>query len=106
MGSMQCNVEFRYQLRICSGTKENHGKPGAGPSGCKLTSSEQSGINSVSPKISPYLCRCFIIQKTFTSLGLQIFVCANSLDEQRIHIHIAYSCRHSKVVPVLVEHKI
>jgi hypothetical protein len=25
--SMQCNVEFGYQLNICSGTKENHGKP-------------------------------------------------------------------------------
>jgi hypothetical protein len=24
--SMQCNVEFGYQLSICSGTKENHGK--------------------------------------------------------------------------------
>jgi hypothetical protein len=23
MGSMKCNVEFRYQLNICSGTKEN-----------------------------------------------------------------------------------
>jgi hypothetical protein len=27
MGSMQCNVEFGYRLSICSGTKENHGKP-------------------------------------------------------------------------------
>jgi hypothetical protein len=27
MGSMLCNVEFGYQLSICSGTKENHGKP-------------------------------------------------------------------------------
>jgi hypothetical protein len=27
MGSMQCNVEFGYQLSICSGTKENHGHP-------------------------------------------------------------------------------
>jgi hypothetical protein len=27
MRSMQCNVEFGYQLNICSGTKENHGKP-------------------------------------------------------------------------------
>jgi hypothetical protein len=26
MGSMHCNMEFRYQLSICSGTKENHGK--------------------------------------------------------------------------------
>jgi hypothetical protein len=23
MGSMQCNVEFEYQLSICSGTTEN-----------------------------------------------------------------------------------
>jgi hypothetical protein len=23
MGSIQCNVEFGYQLNICSGTKEN-----------------------------------------------------------------------------------
>jgi hypothetical protein len=27
MRSMQCNVEFGYQLSICCGTKENHGKP-------------------------------------------------------------------------------
>jgi hypothetical protein len=27
MGSMQCNVEFGYQLSFCSGTKENHGTP-------------------------------------------------------------------------------
>jgi hypothetical protein len=27
MVSMQCNVEFGYQLGICSGTKENHRKP-------------------------------------------------------------------------------
>jgi hypothetical protein len=27
MRSMHCNVEFGYQLNICSGTKENHGKP-------------------------------------------------------------------------------
>jgi hypothetical protein len=41
MGSMQCNVEFGYQLSICSGTKENQGKPKsswpvAGPSGCSI----------------------------------------------------------------------
>jgi hypothetical protein len=51
MGSMQCNVEFGYQLCICSATKENHGKPWSngpvsGPSGCKLTSSQQSGFKS------------------------------------------------------------
>jgi hypothetical protein len=49
MWSMQCNVEFRYELCICSRIEENHGKHWwswsvAGPSGCKLTSSQQSGI--------------------------------------------------------------
>jgi hypothetical protein len=58
---MQCNVEFGYQLSICSWTKENHGKPRSswpvtGPSGCKLTSSQLSGIKYTSPNTSPYLC--------------------------------------------------
>jgi hypothetical protein len=52
MRSMQCNVEFGYQLNICSGTKETHGRsswPVAGPSGCKLTTSQQSGVEYASP---------------------------------------------------------
>jgi hypothetical protein len=66
MGSMQCNVEFRYQLSIYSGTKENHEKPWsswpvAGPSGCILTSSQQSGIKSASPNISSYLRCCVLL---------------------------------------------
>jgi hypothetical protein len=56
MRSMQCNVEFGYQLSIRTGTKENDGKPWsswpvAGPSGCKLTTSQQSGIEYASPNI-------------------------------------------------------
>jgi hypothetical protein len=63
MGSIQCNVEYEYQLSICCGTKENHRKPWsswpvAGPSGCKLISSQQSGIKYASPNVSPYLCCC------------------------------------------------
>jgi hypothetical protein len=58
MLSMQCNVEFGYQLSICSGIEENDGKPWSncpvgGPSGCKLTSSQQSGIKDANPNISP-----------------------------------------------------
>jgi hypothetical protein len=61
----QCNVEFGYQLSICSGAKENHGKswlswPVTGPSGCKLTYSQQAGIKYASPNISPYLCCVFL----------------------------------------------
>jgi hypothetical protein len=61
----QSNVEFGYQLSICSGTKENHGNPSsnwpvAGPSGCKLTSSQPSGTEYANPSISPRLCSCFI----------------------------------------------
>jgi hypothetical protein len=38
--------------------------PVAGPSGCKLTSSQQSGIKDANPNISPYLCcALFVIQK-------------------------------------------
>jgi hypothetical protein len=64
MRSIQCNVEFGYQLSICSGTKEDHGKPwsrwsAAGPSGCKLTSIQQSGIKYANPNTSPYLCFFF-----------------------------------------------
>jgi hypothetical protein len=60
MCRVQCNVAFRYQLGTCSRTEENQGKPYssrpvAGPSGCKLTSSRQSGIKDANPNISPYL---------------------------------------------------
>jgi hypothetical protein len=72
MGRMQFKVEFGYQLSICSGAKENHGKPCsswpvAGLSGCKLTSSQQSGIKSASPNISPYLCCCGFFSFVFFS---------------------------------------
>jgi hypothetical protein len=54
---MQCNVEFGYQLSICSGTKENHGKPWsswqvAGPSGCKLTSSRSRSYFTTDKSVS------------------------------------------------------
>jgi hypothetical protein len=70
MWSMQCNVEFEYQLSICSGTKENHGKPWsnwpvAGLSGCKPTSRQQSGTKSASPNIIPYLCCCVCLLFSF-----------------------------------------
>jgi hypothetical protein len=60
MQSTQRNVEFGYQVSICSGTKENQRKtlielPAAGPSGYKPISSQQSGIKYASPIISPYL---------------------------------------------------
>jgi hypothetical protein len=45
-----------YQLSIGSRIEENHGKlwsiwPVAGPSGCKLTSSQQSGIKYANPNV-------------------------------------------------------
>jgi hypothetical protein len=84
--SMQSNVEFGYQLSICSGTKENHGKPWSrwpvtGPSGCKLTSSQQSGIKYVSPNISPYLAVALL--KNIYKLFLQICLCAYDLDNHK-----------------------
>jgi hypothetical protein len=50
MQSMQCNVEFGYQLSICSGTKENHGKLWsswlvAGPSECNRLLASSPALN-------------------------------------------------------------
>jgi hypothetical protein len=60
MWRKKCNVEFRYQLVICSRAEENQGNPWsicpvAGPSGCKVTSSQLSGIKYGNPNVSPYL---------------------------------------------------
>jgi hypothetical protein len=70
--SMQCNVEFGDQRSICSGTKGNHGKPWpswlvAWPSGCKLTSSQQSGISSH--------LYCYFTEKHLQVTFTNIFVC-------------------------------
>jgi hypothetical protein len=58
MRSILCNVEFGYQLNICSATKENYGKPWsswpvAGPSGCKLTSSHRNVTTAVTLEEAP-----------------------------------------------------
>jgi hypothetical protein len=75
MRRMQCNVEFGYQIGICSSTDENHGKPWlslpvAGPSVCILTSSQQFGIKYAYPNGS--LCCCFIF-KLFTDWFTEIW---------------------------------
>jgi hypothetical protein len=83
MGSMQCNVELGYQLSICSRTKENHGKPWscwsvAGPSGCKLATSQQSSIKFAKPSVSPYLCSCeaaLLHRKKFTCQDYKMITC-------------------------------
>jgi hypothetical protein len=81
-------------------SKENHGKPWsswpvAGPSECKLTSSQQSGIKSASPNISPYLCCCVFLLFYFLSVFfsvpfffiyiticfLQLLLCSYDLDK-------------------------
>jgi len=52
--SMQSDVDFGYKLSICSKTDGNHGKlwsrrPVAGPSGCMVISSQQSGVQIKEP---------------------------------------------------------
>jgi hypothetical protein len=86
--SMQCNVEFGYQLSICPGAKETHEEPWsswtvAGPPECKLTSSQQSGIKYSSPNISPYLCCCFFFffSLFFPQVFLQIFLCSYNFNK-------------------------
>jgi hypothetical protein len=66
-------VRHAVQHGICSAFARDQGKLQntlielvAGPSGRKLTSSQQSGIKYTSPKIKPYLC-CFFTSPPSTS---------------------------------------
>jgi hypothetical protein len=73
MWSMQCNVEYGYHLSICCCmTAENHGKPWSswpvtGPSGCKLTSSQQSGINTRTVTLVP-ICVVALVKESKSQL--------------------------------------
>jgi hypothetical protein len=83
---MHCNTEFGYKLSICSGTKENHGKPCsswpiAGPSACELTSSQQSGIEFASPNIVSLSVR-LLYCRIRTQFDLQKFLRAYYVDKQ------------------------
>jgi hypothetical protein len=62
---MQCNVEFGYQLSICSGTKENHGKswsnwPVGGPSECNWLLTSSPALNPRTLTLVPNLCYCIV----------------------------------------------
>jgi hypothetical protein len=63
MESMQGNVEFGYQLSICSGIKEKHGKPWsswpvAGPSDCNWLLASSPALNPRTLTLIPTLCYC------------------------------------------------
>jgi hypothetical protein len=103
MGSMQCNVEFGYNLSICSGTKENHRKPWlswpvAGPSECNWLLASSLALNPGTLTFVLTLCCCiflfcFLFVFLFFSrqviLFLQLFVCAYDLDKHRT-VHNTY----------------
>jgi hypothetical protein len=96
MGGLQ--VKHAVQRGIWVPTQHllwDHGKsysswPVAGPSGCKLTASQQSSIKYTSPNISPYLCCCvfllvsFLFSIFFDKLfSLQLMLCAYDLDKHQ-----------------------
>jgi hypothetical protein len=94
MGSMQCNVEFGYQLSICSRTEENHGKPWsswpvAGPSECNWLLANSPAWNLRTLTLVPTLCYCIFLFFSLSLLSqqvilfLQLFVCAYDLDKQQ-----------------------
>jgi hypothetical protein len=89
MGSMECNMQFGYQLSIVLGPRK-HGKtslcwPVAGPSRCKLASSQQSGIKYGSPNISPYLycCLFFLFAPPPPKLFCTNILCVYNLDKHQ-----------------------
>jgi hypothetical protein len=103
---MQCNVEFVYKLSICSGTNENHGKPYsglpvAGPSGCKLTSSQQSGIKYASPNISPYMCLFFLLLLLLLLFffSFSVFEIIYKLFLQKLYLYIIWISTKPCITP-------
>jgi hypothetical protein len=98
---MQCKVEFGYQLNICSGTRENHGRPWsswpvAGLSERNWLLASSPALNSRTPTLVPTLCYCiFLLFFFFIFLFfflffhnkllqlLQLFVCAYDLDKHQ-----------------------
>jgi hypothetical protein len=106
MWSKQCNVEFRCQVRIWSRLEGNHGRPWwswpvAGPSGCKLTSSQQSSITHANPNVSPYLLLlCLKRKRTYLFLHLFRFMCVLWMSTKQLcttfakimHAHSAHTC--------------
>jgi hypothetical protein len=82
---------FGYKLSICSRIEENLGKIWSGlqvtePCGCKLTSSQQSGIKYTNPNVSPYLCSCFIWKNLHICFFTYFFL-VDSLDEQQTVVY-------------------
>jgi hypothetical protein len=110
MRSMQCNVEFGYQLSIRSGTKENHGKPWsswpvAGPSGCKLTTGQQSGVEYASPNIV-YLSMRLLYYNIRIQFVLQLFYIHIIWISKARHRNRIYTCiKRNDPTEVHVSHK-
>jgi hypothetical protein len=113
MWSMQCNVEFGYQLRIFSRIEKNQGKlwsswPVARPSGCKLTSSQQSGIKYAYPNIRPYLAVA-LFEKSLHICFYVFFMCVLWMSSKVFCITLAgwrggeeahthtHSCKHTYI---------
>jgi hypothetical protein len=83
MVSMQCNVEFGYQLSICSGTKENHGKPWsilpvAVPSECNWLLASSPALNPRTLTLVHTLCYC-IFFSVFSFFHNKLFCFYNYL---------------------------
>jgi hypothetical protein len=85
MGSMQCNVEFGYQLSICSGTKVN--LDGVGRS---QDLPDANWLLASSPALNPRaqtlipICAVAIFFSFFcTSCFLQLLLCAYDLDKHQ-----------------------
>jgi hypothetical protein len=75
MRSMQCNVEFGYQLSIRSGTKENHGKISLSLVLRRTTYVLLSGLPRKPLVTIPVLLRLLVTAVIlFTDLGNRYFV--------------------------------
>jgi hypothetical protein len=88
--STECNMEFGHQIRTYIETKQIHGNswsswPVVGPEGCKLITSQQSGIYYKIPNVNLSLCICFIL-KNFPKL-IPFYIWKSNKQSSEIHVN-------------------
>jgi hypothetical protein len=84
LGGLQCNVEFGYQLSICSGTEENLDRVGRSQdlpdANCLLASSP--ALNPRALTVVP-ICAVVFFFPFLTNCFLQLLLCAYDLDKHQ-----------------------
>ena len=106
--SKRCSLDFGYQQTVCFGTEGNLGKPWsnwsvAGPSGCTLTSSQQTGVRILTAALT---CAVGLFVRSFKfycrHLHCSVEWITNRLNHSEIFMYISKRTQTFVTQPVTV----